>query len=348
MNKGKDEENSEDKVAANLPDEENPQDDMAVKLPKAHTPDKVLNILSAVQLVIFLIAMSIAVTNFFRENSTDDEWQKKMRLCLSIVEIIYACLGFAVLCVSVHDSKRPIFSPFSILKGLEFASSLVAAILMLSDLHENSIPSDSGFIVLCLSVFLSKLSDMVKIDKAYGGFFNEPQLVVRNSGRQAQAHFEDAGNSYSHSYFNFFCCSRGLTFHHYSSRDSSKDGDSTKWYSLALMTSLQEGSYSNPYGGARKGMIYINPETRAYCVLGEDRELKYGELPKNISLKNLRSRLEDIELKKQVLIHISRYGHAPIEDKELIKNEVQVSEQHRLIDSCSDESKPLVDKFGKR
>lgn len=89
-------------------------------------------------------------------------------------------------------------------------------------------------------------------------------------------------------------------------------------YSLCLMSSLSDQ--------AEAGKIYIDQDTRAYKVLGENGELYQGELPKEIDLNELSLNPDNLVLKMSVFDYISRQGHIQIDGVAWIKRKA-----HRLI-----------------
>lgn len=79
-------------------------------------------------------------------------------------------------------------------------------------------------------------------------------------------------------------------------------------YNLALMSSFQ-GSVDDPNVGLEKGKIYIDPENHKYKLLGEDGQIGEGLLSDSIDLKDLRSKLNTVEFKAQILEYIATRGH---------------------------------------
>jgi len=192
-----DEENQEDVVVD--PPERRTPDNMTMDSTKPHFPAQLLNIFSAGRLMILLVLLSITHTNFFAENSTNT-WPKPIRLGISLVEFIYFFLGLIAFVLSLfYDPKRQNILFFAFFKTLEFLFSLTAASLIISDLLEDGIKTEAGFVSLSLSLFISKICDITYVDKAYGGFTN----FSNTHGNQDIQH---TGN------FNISCCPYGFYY----------------------------------------------------------------------------------------------------------------------------------------
>jgi len=277
-------------------DEEKPEDkDNHAESLKAHAPDILLNTLSALRLGAVLLVIAVTSTNFFKENKSDT-WPKSMRLGVSVTEFIYVILGLIAFIASIlNDHKRQNIGLFIAYKVLELAFSLVAASLIISDLLDKDIRNDVGFIFLCVSFFISKFSDITYMEKSYGGL---RQLMVLNKG---QANFDNAGNFNC----NISCCPYGF---YYSRTVYENDNSHENEYSFALMSDLH-GSSEHSEARAKKGIIYIDLDTRMYLVLGEKGEQHESIIPGETDLRPLIFIAEHLELKKQVLDYISRQGH---------------------------------------
>jgi len=165
-----------------------------------NVPDVLLNLLSLVRLMGVLGATGVLSTDIHRGISKNN-WPQVMRLAIGIEESVNFALGMILLLLSLllNDRKRPNDIPFFILKGGEFLFSLIAGILILSDLEDNTARSDVGFLFIILSFAVSKISDIFNIDKAYGG--------AANFINKGDAKYQHAGN------FNLSCCPYGFVFH---------------------------------------------------------------------------------------------------------------------------------------
>lgn len=187
----------------------------------SHNSDKLLQGLSLVRLLAVLCVTGAVSTNFgknhlcFSSKPCVNNWPQEMRGIIGIEEVINAGCGAVFLFFSLlNDHKRSGIVPFSILKGLEFLLSLIAGILILSDLPDNTARSDAGFLIILFSFFAAKLSDIANIDNVYGG-----GASFTNKG---DAKYENAGNS------NISCCPYGFIFNDNRNQKDVKPVQNTK------------------------------------------------------------------------------------------------------------------------